>query len=181
MRAELQLDARAKGLVLNVTLARGIVWGLIGGLIGTVVMDLVLIGVLSAAGLPAVISFSTIGDTAAGFFALVGIEMAGGFPLGATMHYLLGLVLGAMFGAAVAQVGALRVNTMMKGIVFAVLYIEVLSQPILATSPILLKMTATQTLQWFGVSALMHLIWGIVLGAIVSFGLKSGLRPLQQQ
>jgi hypothetical protein len=146
-------------------------WGLIGGFVGTIVMDLVLVGMLSAVGLPAVISFSTIGDTAAGFFALLGITLAGGFPLGAAVHYLLGLVLGAIFGAAVASIDALRVNTMKKSVVLAVLYIEVLSQPILAMSPIILKMTASQTLQWFGVSAVMHLIWGVVLGVVVSYGL----------
>ena len=172
MREELQHDLRAEGQMSYVTLARGLVLGVVGGLVGTIVMDLVLIGTLSAAGLPAVISFSTIGDTAAGFFALMGIDMAGGFPLGAAIHYLLGLVLGGAFGAAVSRVDALRPDTIKKGVVLAVVYIEVLSQPILATSPIILKMTASETLQWFGVSAAMHLIWGVVLGAVVSYGLR---------
>jgi hypothetical protein len=57
---------------------------------------------------------------------------------------------------------------MKKGVALAILYIEVTSQPILATSPILLRMTAPETLQWFGVSAVMHLIWGVVLGIVVS-------------
>jgi hypothetical protein len=142
-----------------------------GGFVGTIVMDLVLIGMLSMVGLPAVISFSTIGDTAAGFLALMGITLAGGFPLGAAVHYLLGLALGAIFGAAVAYIGTFRVATIKKIVVFAVLYIEVLSQPILAMSPIILTMTTSQTLQWFGVSAVMHLIWGVVLGVVVSYGL----------
>jgi len=172
MREELQHDLRAAGRTSNVMLARGVVLGLVGGLVGTIVMDLVLIGTLSAVGLPAVVSFSTIGDTAAGFFALLGIDMAGGFPLGAAMHYLLGLVLGAIFGAGVSQVDALRADTMKKGVVLAVVYIEVVSQPILAASPILLKMTASETLLWFGVSAVMHLIWGAVLGAVVGYGLR---------
>ena len=173
MRGELQRDPLTEGQVGSVTLARGMVWGLIGGLVGTIVMDLVLIGTLSAAGLPAVVSFSTIGDTAAGCLALIGIDMAGGFPLGAVVHYLLGLVLGAVFGAAVSQVDTLRPDTVKKGVVLAVLFIEILSQPILATSPIILKMTASDTVQWFGISAAMHLIWGVVLGLVVSYGLRS--------
>jgi hypothetical protein len=176
MRQELQHDLRAEGQRSYVTLARGLVLGVGGGLVGTIVMDLVLIGMLSAAGLPAVISFSTIGDTAAGFFALLGIDVAGGFPLGAAMHYLLGLGLGGAFGAGVSGVDALRADTLKKGVVLAVVYIEILSQPILATSPILLKMTASETLQWFGVSAAMHLIWGVVLGAVVSYGLRLATR-----
>lgn len=52
-------------------------------------------------------------------------------------------------------------------------YMELMSQPILATAPIILKMTASETLQWFGVSFAMHLIWGVVLGAVVSYGLRA--------
>jgi hypothetical protein len=172
MREELQNDLRAEGQMSYVTLARGLVLGVAGGLVGTIVMDLILIETLFAVGLPAVIGFSTIGDTAAGFFALLGIDMAGGFPLGAAVHYLLGLVLGGAFGAAVSRVDALRADTIKKGVALAAVYIEILSQPILATSPILLKMTASETLQWFGVSAAMHLIWGVVLGAVVGYGLR---------
>jgi len=171
METALEGNSQAREYITHTTLVKGIGWGLIGGLVGTLVMDLILIGALSAVGLPAVISFSTIGDTAAGFFALIGIDIAGGFPLGAAVHYLLGLVLGAVFGAAVSRVDVLRTDTVKKGVVLAVVYIEVLSQPILATSPILLKMTASETLQWFGVSAAMHLIWGVVLGIVVSYGL----------
>ena len=173
MREQIQRDSRAESQMSHVALTRAMAWGLIGGFVGTIVMDLVLMGMLSAVGLPAVISFSTIGDTAAAFFALFGIDVAGGVPLGAAVHYLLGLVLGAIFGAIVARVDALHVNTIKKGVVLAVLYIEIVSQPILATSPILLKMTAAETVQWFGVSAVMHLIWGVVLGVVVSYGLRS--------
>jgi hypothetical protein len=135
-------------------------------------MDLILVGTLSAVGLPPIVSFSTIGDTAAGFFSMLGMDVAGGLPLGAAVHYLLGLALGLIFGAVVSQVEALRVNTPQKGIVLAIFYIEVISQPIGATAPLILKMTASETLQWFGVPAVMHLIWGAVLGAVVSYGLQ---------
>jgi hypothetical protein len=179
MRDELQHDSRTEGQVRYVKLAAGMVLGLGGGLVGTVVMDVVVIGTLSAAGLPAVISFSTIGDTAAGCFALIGIDMAGGFPLGAAVHYVLGLVLGAVFGAAVSQIDAHRTDTLRKGVVLAVVYIESLSQPILALSPIILKMTTSETLQWFGICAAMHLIWGVVLGTVVSYGLHSATAARQ--
>jgi hypothetical protein len=156
----------------RITPGKGIIWGLVGGLAGTIVMDVVLFGASLLIGLPAVVSFKTIGDTAARLFSMFGVEMAGGVPLGAAMHYLLGSVFGAIFGAAVFRYGALRANTTKKGIALSVLYIEILSQPILAASPILLKMTTSETLQWFGVSAVMHLIWGVVLGIAVSYGLR---------
>lgn len=156
----------------RVTLTRGMAWGLVGGFVGTVVMDVVLVATSLLIGLPAVASFSTIGDTAAGFFAMLGIQMAGGAPLGAAVHYILGLVLGAIFGMAVSQMDAFRPNTTKKGTLLGVVYIEVVSQPILATTPIILQLTVAETVQWFGVSALMHLIWGVVLGTVVSYGLR---------
>jgi hypothetical protein len=129
-------------------------------------------GALAAAGLPALTCFSIVGDTVARFFSVLDIEMAGGVPLGVAGHYLIGPLVGAIFGAAVAQVAALRVDSLKKGVVLAILYVEILSQPILATTPILLKMTAHETLQWFSVSFVMHFILAVVLGVIVSYGLR---------
>lgn len=173
MLSKIQPGSRVIPSTNTVTLSRGIVLGLIGGLVGTIVMDLILIATLSAIGLPPVVSFNTIGDTAAGCLALIGIKAAGGFPLGAFMHYLLGFVLGAIFGAALARLKARRALSMKRGIALAILYIEIVSQPILMLSPLVLPMTTADTLQWFGISAVMHLIWGVVLGAVVSYGLRS--------
>lgn len=179
MRPEHPLDSSVRGQSINAALARGMMWGLIGGVVGTIVMDLILMGALSAIGLPALTCFSIVGNTAGRFLSLLGTELAGGVPLGVAAHYVIGPVVGMVFGAAVASVDALRVRTAKKGVVLGVLYVEILSQPLLATSPILLKMTASETLQWFGVSALMHLIWGAVLGWVVSYGLQSATRAGQ--
>jgi len=158
--------------ITQAALARGMGWGLIGGLAGTMVMDLILMGGLSAAGLPALTCFSIVGDTVGRFFSMLGSEMAGGVPTGAATHYLIGPVIGAIFGMVLAQVESLRVGTLKKSIFLAIVYVEILSQPILATTPILLKMTAPQTLQWFGLSFVMHLILAVVLGAVVGYGLR---------
>jgi hypothetical protein len=149
-------------------------------LVGTMVMDIILMGGLSAAGLPALTCFSIVGDTAARFFSMLGIEMVGGIPVGAAAHYLIGPLVGAIFGAAVAQVKALRVDSLKKGVILAVLYVEILSQPLLVMTPLLLPMTATDTLQWFGVSFVMHLIYGVILGAVVSYGLGVASAAIQR-
>jgi hypothetical protein len=141
-----------------------------GGLAGTLVMDLVLMVGLSAVGLPIFTCFSLVGDTVARLFALLAVQLAGGIPLGVTAHYLIGPLIGAIFGAAVTRFDALRLDSLKKGIVLAVLYVEIVSQPILATTPVLLKMTGPETWQWFGFSFVMHMIWGVVLGAVVSYG-----------
>jgi hypothetical protein len=133
----------------------------------------VLMGGLSAAGLPIFTCFSLVGDTVARFFSMLGMQLAGGIPLGAAAHYLVGPLIGAIFGVIVTQFDALRLSPMKKGILLAVLYVEIVSQPILATTPILLKMTGPETWQWFGISFVMHMIWGVVLGGVVSQGLRS--------
>lgn len=174
MEQTLQGNSQAKHHNAHFALARGIGWGLTGGLAGTLVMDLVLMGALSTAGLPALTCFSIVGNTVARFFSILGIEITGGVLLGVATHYLVGPIVGAAFGATVAQIDALRVISLKKGIVLGVLYVEILSQPILATTPILLKMTALETLQWFGGSFVMHFLFGIVLGVIVRYGSYKG-------
>jgi hypothetical protein len=146
-------------------------WGLIGGLTGTIAMDLVLMGGLSALGLPADTCFSSIGSTVAKFFSLLGIKLSGGAILGVATFHLLGPVLSAIYGLAVSQVGALQGITLKKNIVCAVLYAEVLSQLILTTMPILLKMSGSETVLWFAGSFVLHLTWGIVLGFVMHYGL----------
>jgi len=158
------------------SLSRGLGWGFLGGLAGTMIMDLLLMGILLVLGQPAGLCFSIVGDTVSRFLAMVGAQVAGGVPTGVVTHYVIGPLFGTLFGAMVTGLGALRATSVKKCILLAVVYVEVLSQPILVTTPILLKMKAPATLQWFGGSFVMHLILSIVLGLIVGCGLR--LTPL---
>jgi hypothetical protein len=171
MEITLQDNSRTSGQITHVPLIAGMAWGLIGGLAGTLLMDLLLMSALSLVGLPAFSCFTIVGNTAARFFSILGHEMAGGVPLGVLTHYLVGPLVGLIFGAVVARVDGLRVSNLKKVIVLAILYVEILAQPILATTPVLLKMTAAETLEWFGGSFVMHFIFGIVLGFVLSRGL----------
>ena len=63
-------------------------------------------------------------------------------------------------------------NTLKKSVILAIIYVEILSQPMLATTPILLKMTVPATLEWYGGSFLVHLIVAVILGTVVSRGLR---------
>lgn len=152
----------------NEAITKGIKLGLIGGLAGTIIMDLVIAGLFWVVGMPVEMIYSFIGEVADSFFLMIGIDLQGGIPLGAFIHFFLGLGLGAIFGIAVSQISALQVDTLKKGIIFGVLYIEIASQPILLTAPFLVKMTASDLYQWYSLSFAMHLIYGIVLGGIVS-------------
>ena len=177
MQKTIQVQSQRGDFTLHTALASGIGWGWIGGLLATGVMDLILMGVLSALGLPAFTCFSIVGDTVARFFSVLGIEMAGGIPLGVAAHYLIGPVVGGTFGIASVKVDLLRAETLKKAILYGVLYVEILSQPILAATPILLKMTADETLVWFAGSFGMHLIYGVLLGVIVRCGLRLAKVP----
>jgi hypothetical protein len=177
MEKTLQDNLRITGRITRTSFARGLWWGLIGGLAGTLVMDLVLMGALSALGSPALTCFSIVGNTVARFFSIQSIEMGRAIQLGMATHYLVGPLVGAIFGAVVARDGALRVNTLKKSILLAFIYVEILSQPLLATTPILLKMTVPATLQWYGGSFVMHLLLAVVLGAVVGLGLRQESAP----
>ena len=168
-----QSNSQTKGFTIHARLARGMGWGLIGGLVGMLVVDLILMGMLSIAGLSPLVCFSTVGNTARSFFSLLGIDILGGVPAGVATHYLVGPFLGAIFGAALARVGAHRVGTLKRCVILAVVYAEIVSQPLFAMMPILLKMTSSETLLWFVGSLAMHFIWGIVLGIFASHGLRS--------
>jgi NhaP-type Na+/H+ or K+/H+ antiporter len=44
-----------------------------------------------------------------------------------------------------------------------------MSLPLLAIAANILGMTASETAQWFGISFIMHLVYGGVLGVVVSY------------
>jgi hypothetical protein len=179
MEKTLEGTSHVTGRITSISFSMGLGWGLIGGLAGTMIMDLILMGALSAVGLPALTCFSIVGNTVARFFSIQSIEMARAIQMGIATHYIVGPVIGAIFGTAVARVEALRVNTLKKSILLAILYVEILSQPFVAMPPILLKMTVPVILQWYGGSFIMHLIVAVVLGVVVGHGLRS--TPLMRQ
>jgi hypothetical protein len=172
MDITLQRISQTKGYTPQVKLAKGIGWGLVGGITGTLVMDFALMAAMAAARLPALTCFSIVGNTVEQLFSNLGITIAGGVPTGVATHYLVGPLFGIIFGSILVKVDVLRVGSLKKGILLAVLYVEILSQPILAATPILLKMTAKDTALWFGGSFLMHFLYGVLLGTIVNCGLR---------
>jgi hypothetical protein len=147
--------------------------GCIGGLVGTIVMDLFGAGLFVVMGGPASLSFAIIRDAAAAFFAMLGMTVAGGTPLGALLHYLIGLAFGALFGTAVSRIAVLRLDSLKKAVGLGVVYVEIISQPLLAAAAWVLHMTAAETAQWFGISFVMHLVYGLVLGLVAYYGLRA--------
>jgi hypothetical protein len=160
------------------SILKGAWCGLIGGTAGTMLMDLVLMSGFFALGSPATTCFTMVGNTVAVFFSLQGVDAARSVHLGILTHYVVGPLIGTIFGAVVARVNALRVTSMKKSMLLGILYVEILSQPLLAMTPILLKMTISTIVMWYLGSFVVHMIVGAVLGAVVDRGLlqKSAAR-----
>jgi len=170
-----------EGHAKRASLANGIAWGFLGGLAGTMVMDILLMGALLVLRQPASMCFSIVGDTVSRFLAIFGTQIAGGVLTGVVAHYVIGPLFGMLFGAVVIKFPALREGALKKVTIAAFVYVEILSQPILATTPILLRMETPATLQWFGGSFVMHLILSIVLGVIVGYGLLPSPQETQRK
>ncbi len=151
------------------SLSKGIMVGAGGGLAGTIVMDLFGVIVLLVNGGPDTISFALIGDAAATFLANFGLSIPGGTPLGLFLHYLIGVALGLTFGAVIWLAGIHNL-TWRKGIAFGILYVEAMSIPMLTAAAIVLQMTSSQTAVYFTTSFVMHLVFGSIVGVVVSYG-----------
>lgn len=136
-------------------------------------------GVLRRGGDPLGLIYSFIGYVAQQFILRIGIEVPGGVLLGALVHFLLGLTLGSAFGLAVSRIRRLRLGSVLKGALLGVLYIEIVSQPILVSAPLLVKMTTPDVIQWYVLSTSMHTIYGIVLGVVLALRQRRLARPNQ--
>lgn len=143
-----------------------VLFGMVAGIIATIVMDIFVAIAMLLMGNPVTFMFSFIGAVAAAFFAKVGLAVAGGVLLGFVFHYLFGLGYGGLFSGLVARLRWLKTRGIWKSILLGILYIEIFSQPFLASAPLVLRMTASDILRWYALSTAMHAIYGAVLGAL---------------
>ena len=155
------------------TWTKGVRVGLAGGLAATAVVDAIMMSVLHRTGQPAKNGFVLIGDTAAGFFDSVGIDAAGGVPVGLFFHFLIGIALGGLFGGIVSRVLTLQTTSKRKMVGLGVIYTELISIPILVLPPIILKMNKPDAVGWFRFTIPLHAVFGLVLGLVTSHGLRA--------
>jgi hypothetical protein len=144
---------------------------MVGGLAGTISMYLFGAGIFMLMGWPANTSFTIIGDSAAAFFSKLGIALTGGASLGMRLYFLIGIILGAILGAAMASLEAFYQASPMKRVWISILYVEAMSLPLLAAGTLALNMSSADAILWFGISFVMHLVYGLVLGLVMNYGL----------
>jgi hypothetical protein len=92
------------------------------------------------------------------------------------LYYLIGLTLGAMLGIAVASLEPLRLASLKKRVGLSILYVEAMSLPLLGAGILALEMSAADAALWFGISFVMHLVYGLVLGVVTSYGMRRVVR-----
>jgi hypothetical protein len=146
-------------IVLTKSNLKGIGFGIVGGLVGTVLMDVVMVLTFLIAGQPA--------DT---FFSMVGEKLGYGALVGIAVHNLVGLTGGFVFSLLVLNIKALRIDSRRKGLVLGVAA-GALTIP-LGCIPLAIWLNQA-ILDVIAFSLLPHLVWGIVLGWIVGYGLLS--------
>jgi len=145
-------------------LTRTVLFGAAAGIIATVVMDIFVAFAMLAMGNPVSFMFSFIGDVAAAFFSRLNVSISGGVLWGILFHYLLGLGYGGLFCALLTRIPRLKPDTIGKSILLGIVYIEIFSQPFLASAPLIREMAARDIFQWYALSTMMHTIYGMVLG-----------------
>jgi hypothetical protein len=86
---------------------------------------------------------------------------------------LIGLLFGVILSVAEVSLEPLRLDSLRKGMVVSIVYVEVMSLPLLAAGTLALQMSAVDAGLWFGISFVMHLVYGLALGLVTSYGLVS--------
>jgi hypothetical protein len=89
------------------------------------------------------------------------------------LYTLIGLVMGSVLGIAVAFIESLRRASLRKMGVVGILYVEVLSLPLLAAGAFALQMKLADAALWFAISFVLHLVYGLALGVVIHLGLKN--------
>lgn len=148
---------------------RAVLFGMAAGILATVVMDIFVAIAMVALGNPVSFMFSFIGDVAAAFFSRLNVSISGGAPWGALFHYMFGLGYGGLFSGLLDRISRLKPHSIGKSILLGIVYIEIFSQPFLASAPLILVMAAKDIFQWYALSTMMHAIYGMVLGILEQY------------
>jgi hypothetical protein len=148
---------------------RTVLFGMVAGIIATIVMDIFVAFAMLAMGNPVLFMFSFIGDVAAAFFSRLNVLISGGAPWGVLFHYLFGLGYGGLFCALLDRIPRLKPAALGKSILLGIVYIEIFSQPFLASAPLIREMAARDIFQWYALSTMMHAIYGMVVGILEQY------------
>lgn len=171
-------------------------YGTIGGIAGGLVMLIPWMGFMVAINLPSTLIPMQIG-------LMLGQQLQNAVMAGIGVHFLAGIIIGAIFGLVTGSIKALRLDRYPKGIIFGIatgiIAFVVIFMPITSTATpaqqlSLMKkmnpgmsdqalMTQLQRIQLvlFGGSLLSHIVYGAVQGAVTTMLLKVTIARSQHE
>jgi hypothetical protein len=147
-------------------LSRTVIFGIATGVVANIVMDVFVALALILMGSPASFMFSFIGQVAATFFAKLNLAVPGGVLTGFLFHYFFGIAYAVLFCVAVARIRWLKTASVGQSILLGTVYIELFSQPFVASAPLILSLAASDTIQWYAMATVMHGVYGAVVGVL---------------
>jgi hypothetical protein len=149
-------------------LVRGSIYGIIAGTISTVVIDIVALIILAVMGVSLASFFALIGQC---LLTLIGLDAAAD-PVwqGITLHYSIGILTGLVIGLLTQRFHKLRFSSYRKGILFSVIIAEVEGNSLFYLMSVIMKIPQSEAMWMYGLCVFFHLIWGICLGLIISYG-----------
>lgn len=163
---------KADSVVNSFTRNNKVLAGLVAGLLATIAMDIVMVGVFVVMGRPSNEFFLFIGSAVKEFLSIIGLTVHGGAAIGATLHYLIGLLLGLLFGVKYLDAKMHRAISPKRIILVSVLVTQVVSLILLLPAIVILKMGISTILQLLVMAVFFHLVYGIILGGVVYRELK---------
>jgi uncharacterized membrane protein len=147
-------------------LVKTAVYGVVVGVVANIVMDVFVALALMLMGSPASLMFSFIGEVAATFFAKANLAVPGGLLTGLLFHYFFGIAYAVVFCIAAARLAWIKTGSLGKSTLLGIAYIELFSQPFVASAPLILRLAAQDTIQWYAMATVMHGVYGAVLGIL---------------
>jgi len=148
-------------------MVRGGIYGIIAGIISTIVIDIVALIVLTVMGLSLASFFALIGRC---FLTLIGAEATDPVWQGIMLHYSIAILTGLIVGLLTQRFHKLRFSSYRKGILLSVILAEVEGNSLFYLMSVIMKTPQSEMVFMYGMCFFLHLIWGVCLGLIISYG-----------
>ena len=148
-------------------MATGSIYGIIAGTISTIVIDIVAFIILAAMGVSLSSFFALIGRC---LLTLIGLDAAAD-PVwqGITLHYSIGILTGLVIGLLTQLFHKLQFSSYRKGILLSVIISEVEGNSLFYLMSVIMKIPQSEMMFAYGLCFLLHLIWGVCLGFVISY------------
>jgi hypothetical protein len=145
---------------------RGSIYGIIAGTISTIVIDIVALIILTVMGVSLASFFALIGRC---FLTLIGTTAAEPVWQGLTLHYSIAILTGLVIGLLTQRFKKLQFSSYRKGILLSIIIAQVEGNALFYLMSVIMKIPQSEMLTMYELCFILHLIWGVCLGLIISY------------